>query len=62
MSQVAQLDSQSAQSVESVSSVYVMKSRALKEVLVDSRYRSKQTVGTGDAGQTQDFFPDVRLF
>ena len=59
--QVSQLDAQAAQSIETVSSMYVMKSRALKDVVVDSRYKAKQVVGAGDAGQTQDFFPDVRL-
>uniref|UniRef100_A0A672HJZ9 Fibrinogen alpha chain n=1 Tax=Salarias fasciatus TaxID=181472 RepID=A0A672HJZ9_SALFA len=39
--QIQQLDSQSAQSIESVGTLYVMKSRPLKDIVVDTHYKSK---------------------
>uniref|UniRef100_A0A3B5AJZ3 Fibrinogen alpha chain-like n=1 Tax=Stegastes partitus TaxID=144197 RepID=A0A3B5AJZ3_9TELE len=54
--QVQQLDSQLDQNVESVGTLYVMKSKPLQDVLVDSIYKS----GAGVAAQKkEDFFPEV---
>lgn len=59
VSQVAQLDSQTPQ--ESVATLYVMKSRQLQDVVVDSIYKSKDIGGGRVAGQqTEDVFHDVR--
>ncbi|XP_070785972.1 fibrinogen alpha chain-like [Enoplosus armatus] len=49
--QIDQLDSQSAQNIETVGTLYVMKSRPLQGVIVDSIYKSAQ--------QTEDVFPEV---
>ncbi|KAM3857515.1 fibrinogen alpha chain-like [Diretmus argenteus] len=57
--QVQQLDSQSAQSIDTVKTIYVMKSRLLKDVEVDTRYKSKDVDG-GAGGQREDFFPEVK--
>lgn len=59
--QVKQLDSQSAQTIESVGTLYVMKSRPLQDSLVDSIYKSKD-IPTGAAAQeqVQDMFPEVK--
>ncbi|XP_061566057.1 fibrinogen alpha chain [Cololabis saira] len=54
--QVVQLDSQWAQNIESVGTLYVMKSRPLKDVVVDSIYKSKVVAGQ----QRQDLFPEVK--
>lgn len=54
--QLKQLDSQSAQSVESVKTLYVMKSRPLKDDPVDSLHKSKPL----DGQQREDMFPEVR--
>lgn len=54
--QVQQLDSSSAQNIETVGTLYVMKSRKLKDAVVDSVYKSK---GVG-AQQKEDLFPQVR--
>lgn len=55
--QVNQLDSQSAQNIESVGTLYVMKSRPLKDSVVDSPFKSKDVDG---GTQKQNMFPDVR--
>ncbi|KAM8898160.1 fibrinogen alpha chain [Spinachia spinachia] len=56
--QVNQLDSQSVQDIESVGTLYVMKSRPLKDSLVDSHFKSKDV----EAGtQRQNMFPDVPM-
>lgn len=54
--QLKQLDPQSAQSVESVKTLYVMKSRPLKEDLGNSLLKSK----TLDGEQRGDMFQEVR--
>lgn len=54
--QVNQLDLQSAQSVESVKTLYVMKSRPLKDDPVDGFFKSKPQHGQ----QRQDMFQEVR--
>uniref|UniRef100_A0A3Q1F3U9 Fibrinogen alpha chain n=1 Tax=Acanthochromis polyacanthus TaxID=80966 RepID=A0A3Q1F3U9_9TELE len=51
--QINQLDSQFAQNTVSVGSLYVMKSKPLKDVTVDSIYKSSHIV-TGAAAQTKD--------
>ncbi|XP_033970213.1 fibrinogen alpha chain [Trematomus bernacchii] len=56
--QVDQLDSQAAQNIEAVGTLYVMKSRPLKGVIVDSVYKSGPT-GPAMAQQKEDMFPDV---
>ncbi|XP_016535172.1 fibrinogen alpha chain isoform X2 [Poecilia formosa] len=53
--QVNQLDAQTAQSVETVGTLYVMKSRPLQDVIVDSRFKSKDVA----AQRTEDVFPQV---
>ncbi|XP_051251163.1 fibrinogen alpha chain [Dicentrarchus labrax] len=53
--QISQLDSQSAQNIESVGTLYVMKSRPLQGVIVDSIYKSKDVA----AQQREDMFPEV---
>ncbi|KAM7376901.1 hypothetical protein PAMA_013600 [Pampus argenteus] len=53
--QIKQLDSQ-AQSIESVSTLYVMKSRVLKDTPGDSIYKSKDVA----AQRTEDVFPEVK--
>ncbi|KAM6909410.1 fibrinogen alpha chain [Xenentodon cancila] len=54
--QVKQLDTQTPQNIESVGTLYVMKSRPLQDVIVDNVYKSKMLV----AGQErQDLFPEV---
>ncbi|XP_036814250.1 uncharacterized protein LOC110536442 isoform X2 [Oncorhynchus mykiss] len=53
--QMDQLESQSVPSVETVSTLYVMKSRPLKDVVVDSKYKS------GPAEEQKEvFFPEVK--
>lgn len=54
--QLKHLDSQSAQSVESVKTLYVMKSRPLKDDPVDSVWKSKPL----DGQQREDMFHEVR--
>lgn len=54
--QLKQLDYQSAQSVESVKTLYVMKSRPLKDDPVDSLLKSKPL----DGQQREDMFHEVR--
>lgn len=54
--QVNQLDAQVAQSVDTVGTLYVMKSRPLQDVIVDSRFKSKDVAGQ----RTADLFPQVR--
>jgi len=54
--QVQQLDSKSAQNIESVGTLYVMKSRPLKNVVVDSIYKSKDVA----AQRREDMFPEVK--
>ena len=51
-----QLDSKSAQNIESVGTLYVMKSRPLKNVVVDSIYKSKDVA----AQRREDMFPEVK--
>uniref|UniRef100_A0A3B3WM05 Fibrinogen alpha/beta/gamma chain coiled coil domain-containing protein n=2 Tax=Poecilia mexicana TaxID=48701 RepID=A0A3B3WM05_9TELE len=53
--QVNQLDAQTARSVETVGTLYVMKSRPLQDVIVDSRFKSKDVA----AQRTEDVFPQV---
>ncbi|KAK5893106.1 hypothetical protein CgunFtcFv8_006010 [Champsocephalus gunnari] len=55
--QVDQLDSQAAQNIEAVGTLYVMKSRPLKSVVVDSVYKSGKG---GQAQQNEDMFPEVK--
>ncbi|KAI4794073.1 hypothetical protein KUCAC02_032300 [Chaenocephalus aceratus] len=55
--QVDQLDSQAAQNIEAVGTLYVMKSRPLKSVVVDSVYKSGMG---GHAQQNEDMFPNVK--
>ncbi|XP_037614904.1 fibrinogen alpha chain-like [Sebastes umbrosus] len=55
--QVNQLDSQSGRNVEAVGSMYVMKSRLMKDVIVDSIYKSGDSNRAGQ--KTEDMFPDV---
>ncbi|XP_060922662.1 fibrinogen alpha chain [Limanda limanda] len=56
--QINQLESRSGQSIQSVGTLYVMKSRALKGVIVDSIYKSGG--GPSRAAQhTEDVFNDV---
>ncbi|XP_053199612.1 fibrinogen alpha chain [Scomber japonicus] len=58
--QVDQLAAHDAQSVETVSSLYVMKSRPLQGVLVDPKYKSGIS-GVSVAGQQkEDLFPEVK--
>lgn len=54
--QLKQLDLQSAQRVESVKTVYVMKSRPLKDDPVNSLHKSKAV----DGQQREDIFHEVR--
>lgn len=62
MSQINQLNSHSAQSIESVGALYVMKSRALKDAVVSNIYKSKDVV-SGPAGQQRDdLFTEVKTF
>lgn len=51
-----QLEAHSAQNIESVGTLYVMKSRRLKDVVVDSVFKSKDL----EAQQKEDLFPLVR--
>lgn len=60
ISQVNQLDSQAAQNIKTVGTLYVMKSGLLKDVIVDSIYKSKDDSGTVAAQQREDLFPEVR--
>lgn len=55
-----QLDSQGAQSIESAGVLHVMKSKPLREALVDSIYKSKDSPGVAGQ-QTEDMFPEVSL-
>ncbi|XP_036968583.1 fibrinogen alpha chain isoform X2 [Acanthopagrus latus] len=59
--QIKQLDSQSAQSIDSVKTLYVMKSRPLQDQLVDSIYKSKDTTGAVAAQRREDVFTDVPM-
>ncbi|KAM8747559.1 fibrinogen alpha chain-like isoform 1-T1 [Acanthopagrus schlegelii] len=59
--QINQLDSQSAQSIDSVKTLYVMKSRPLQDQLVDSIYKSKDTTGAVAAQRREDVFTDVPM-
>ncbi|RVE60802.1 hypothetical protein OJAV_G00185030 [Oryzias javanicus] len=54
--QVTQLDSQSPQNIEAAGTLYVMKSRPLQDVLVDSIYKTKAV----DGQQRQDMFSDIK--
>lgn len=56
---MTQLEAQAAQSVESVGTLYVMKSKPLRDVLVDSIYKSKDVEGLAGQ-QKEDVFPGVR--
>lgn len=60
VSQVNQLDSQSALKTDSVGTLYVMKSRLLKDGVVDSIYKSKDSVGVA-AQRKEDAFYEVRF-
>lgn len=60
-SQVQQLESQRAQSVETAGSLFVMKSKPLREALVDTRFKSGDTPATAGQ-QTEDLFPEVSSF
>ncbi|XP_023118244.2 fibrinogen alpha chain [Amphiprion ocellaris] len=51
--QINQLDSQFPQNIESVGTLYVMKSKPLQDVIVDSVYKSKD-IGIGTAAQKKD--------
>lgn len=51
-----QLEAHSAQNIESAGTLYVMKSRRLKDAVMDSVFKSKD-VG---AQQKEDLFPLVR--
>nr|XP_046236048.1 fibrinogen alpha chain [Scatophagus argus] len=53
--QVNQLDSHAPQNIESVGTLYVMKSRPLQNVVVDSVFKSKDVA----AQQKEDMFPEV---
>uniref|UniRef100_A0A3Q2TA04 Fibrinogen alpha chain n=1 Tax=Fundulus heteroclitus TaxID=8078 RepID=A0A3Q2TA04_FUNHE len=53
--QINQLDSNAAQNIESVGTLYVMKSRPLQNVVVDSRFKSKDVA----AQQREDMFAQV---
>ncbi|XP_040887567.1 fibrinogen alpha chain [Toxotes jaculatrix] len=57
--QINQLDSQSAQNIETVGTLYVMKSRPLQEVVVSSIYKSGLD-GEVAAQQKEDMFPEVK--
>ncbi|XP_035005366.2 fibrinogen alpha chain isoform X2 [Hippoglossus stenolepis] len=57
--QINQLDSRSAQNIQSAGTLYVMKSRLMKDVHVDSIFKSASGPTTG-AQQTQDIFADVK--
>ncbi|XP_069580702.1 fibrinogen alpha chain-like [Brachyistius frenatus] len=58
--QIDQLDSRSAQNIESVGTLYVMKSRPLQGVVVDSIYKSGDVDGRVSAQQKEDVFPEVK--
>lgn len=55
--QLKQLELKSAQSVESVKTLYVMKSRPLKDYPTDSLLKAKAV----DGQQKEDMFREVRL-
>lgn len=58
--QVKQLDSQAAQNIEGVGTLYMMKSRPLKESTSSTLYKSKDVSGVGVAAQhKEDMFPGV---
>ncbi|KAG7236296.1 hypothetical protein INR49_001212 [Caranx melampygus] len=57
--QVTQLDSRTPQSIETVGTLYVMKSRPLRDAVVDSIYKAAGHT-TVAAQQTEDLFPDVK--
>ncbi|XP_071368143.1 fibrinogen alpha chain-like [Centroberyx affinis] len=57
--QVEQLDAQSAQSIDTAGTLYVMKSRVLKDVVVDDRFKSKLEIDSGTGQQRQELFADV---
>uniref|UniRef100_A0A669CDX2 C2H2-type domain-containing protein n=1 Tax=Oreochromis niloticus TaxID=8128 RepID=A0A669CDX2_ORENI len=57
--QVQQLDSQAPQNVETVGTLHVMKSRPLRDMVVDSVFKSRDAEGAAGQ-QTADMFPDVR--
>uniref|UniRef100_A0A8C7XXP9 Fibrinogen alpha chain n=1 Tax=Oryzias sinensis TaxID=183150 RepID=A0A8C7XXP9_9TELE len=54
--QVAQLDTQTPQNIEAAGTLFVMKSRPLKDLQVDSIYKSKAVQGQ----QKQDLFSDIK--
>ena len=59
--QITQLNSQFQSPQESVGTLYVMKSRPLQDVHVDSIYKSKDVSGGRVAAQQkEDMFPEVR--
>lgn len=60
-SQVNQLDSQRAQSIETAGSLHVMKSKPLRDVVVESIYKSGVTQPAAEQ-QTENMFPDVSSF
>uniref|UniRef100_A0A672YL76 Fibrinogen alpha chain n=1 Tax=Sphaeramia orbicularis TaxID=375764 RepID=A0A672YL76_9TELE len=55
--QMAQLDSLSGQSIETVGTLHVMKSREMKDAVVDTTYKSRDSPAA--AQQTEDLFSDV---
>ncbi|XP_037614866.1 fibrinogen alpha chain-like isoform X1 [Sebastes umbrosus] len=57
--QVNQLDSQSGRNIEAVGTMYVMKSRLMKDAVVDSIYKSGDGDGSRAGQQTEDMFSDV---
>ncbi|XP_070849953.1 fibrinogen alpha chain [Chaetodon trifascialis] len=57
--QISQLDSHSAQNIESVGTLFVMKSRPLQDVVVDSIYKSKDVDSKVAGQQKEDMFPEV---
>ena len=58
IAQVNQLDSQSHQTVDTVRTLYVMKSRPLKDTVVSSIYKSGIS-GAAVPQKKDDLFPDV---
>ncbi|XP_044039858.1 fibrinogen alpha chain-like isoform X3 [Siniperca chuatsi] len=58
--QINQLDSHSAQNIETVGTLYVMKSRPLQSVTVDSVFKSKNVEGSMAGQQKADLFPEVK--
>ncbi|XP_029283125.1 LOW QUALITY PROTEIN: fibrinogen alpha chain [Cottoperca gobio] len=59
--QVDQLDSRAGKNIESVGTMYVMKSQQPQGVIMESIYKSGQSGQSGAAGQQRvDMFPDVK--